>query len=78
MLQQALSGKATVDKLEDDFEIVFTFRATCARLPDFSYRDHMEMWVLSKEMSTLEFPTMDQWKEVENFGRTKYTLHAQG
>ena len=76
-MQQCLLGKEIVDKLADDFEIVFTFRATCARLLDFSLKDHVEMWVLSKEMSTLEFRTMDQWKAIENFGRTKYTLYAQ-
>ena len=75
-MQQSLLGKEIVDKLTYDFEIVFTFRATCARLPEFSYRDHVEMWVLSKETSTLELPNTDQRKAVRNFGRTKYVLHA--
>ena len=77
-MQQALSRKEIVDKMADDFKIVFTFRAMCARLPDFSYREHVVMRVLSKETSTLEFPTTDLWKEFEKFGSTKYTLHAQG
>ena len=52
-MHQSLSGKTIVDKLEDDFEIVFDFKAMCARLPYFSYRDHVELCVLSKEMFTL-------------------------
>ena len=56
-MQKSLSGKEIVDKLADDFKIVFNFRATCAWIPNFSYRDHMEMQVLLKETSTLELPT---------------------
>ena len=29
-MQHSLSGKVIVDKLGDDFEILFAFRATCA------------------------------------------------
>ena len=77
-MRLSLLGKEIVDKMVDESEIMFTFRATCTRIPDFSYRDHVEMRVLSKEMSTLELPTADQWKKVEKFGRTKYVLHTQG
>ena len=32
-MQQSLSGKAIVEKLVDDFEMIFAFKSTCARLP---------------------------------------------
>ena len=75
-MQQSLSRKKIVDKLADDFEMVFAFKATCARFPDYSYRDHVKLRVLSKEMFTLDLPSMDQWKTIEKYGRFKYTLHA--
>ena len=77
-MQQSLSRKTIIDKLADELEIVLTFNATCARLPNFSYRDHVEIGVLSKDISTLELPTIYHWKSVEKFWRIKYVLHAQG
>ena len=47
-MQQSLSGKTIVDKLEYDFEILFSFKDTCAHLLYFSYRDHVELGVLVK------------------------------
>ena len=75
-MQQSLSCKTIVDKLSEDFEILHTFRATCVQLPEFSYVDHVELRVLAKEMASLELPTVDQWKTVEKYGRTKYRLRG--
>ena len=47
-MQQSLSGKKILDKLADDFEMIFSFKSTCAHLPDFSYRAHVELQVLTK------------------------------
>ena len=76
-MNQSLSGKLIVDQLADEFEILFSFKKSCAHLQSYSYKDHIELCVLAKEMSTLELPSPDQWKIVERFKRTKYTLHAQ-
>ena len=65
-----------MEKMVDDFEMVFSFKATCAHLLDCSYMDHMEMRVLLKEMFTLDLPFVDQGKIVKKYGRSKYTLHA--
>ena len=73
-MQQYLSGKTIVEKLSKDFEIINTFRATCAQLPPISYVDHVELRVLAKEMASLELPTVDRWKTIEKFGKTKYKL----
>ena len=47
-MHQSLSGKAIVDKLADAFEMIFDFKAMCAHLTNFSYRDHVELRVLAK------------------------------
>ena len=75
-MQQSLSGKGIVEKLADDFEIVFTFKATCAHFTDYSYRDHVELCVLSRETSTLELPYVDQWKSLDKYGKSKDILQA--
>ena len=74
-MQQSLSGKVVVDKLARDFEMLFDFKATCAKLSDFSYVENVELRVLAKEMINLDLPAIDQWKIIENFGKSKYRLH---
>ena len=73
-MQQSLFVKTIVEQLSKDFEIFNTFRATCAQLPEISYMDHVKLRAQAKEMDSLELPTVDQWKTVENFGKTKYKL----
>ena len=75
-MNQSLSGKTIVDKLADDFEIFFAFKEACVHIKNYSYRDHIELHVLEKEFSTLEMPSLDQWNTLENFKRTKYSLHT--
>ena len=76
VMNQSLAGRIIVDKLANEFEIFFTFKEACAHLQNYSYRDHIELRTLAKEMSTLEVPSLGQWKTIEKFGRTKYTLHT--
>ena len=71
-MQQYFSRKTTIDKLLEDFEMLFAFRATCAQLPYFPCVEHVELKVLEKEMAILDLPTVDQWKKIENYG--KYML----
>ena len=59
-MQQYFSGNTKVDKLPEDFEIVYSFRATCAQLLEFSYVEHVELRVLAKEMAILKLPTIEQ------------------
>ena len=56
-----------IDKLARDFEMLFDFKATCAKLPDLSYPKNMEIRVLAKEMISLDMPAADQWKTIENY-----------
>ena len=74
-MQQSLSGKVIVDKLSYAFELLFSFKSTCAWFPYFSYREHVELRVLEKEMASLDLPSIDQWKLVEKYGISKYKMH---
>ena len=77
-MQQSLARNIIVKKIADEFELVFTFRATCTKFSDFLYRDHVELCVLEKEVFVLYLSTVAQWKAVNKFGRSKYILHAKG
>ena len=73
-MNQSLSGKMIVDKLANRFEMFFYFKEACAHLKNYSYKDHVELHMLLKEMFTLYFPSTNQWKTLEKYGRSKYTL----
>ena len=77
-MTQSLIGGIIVDKLEDEFEVLFAFTEACASLQIFSYQDHFQLRILEKELATVELPTLDQWKTVERFGRTRYLLNTPG
>ena len=74
-MQQSLSGKIVVDKLAEYIEMLFTFKSICAKFLDFSYVENVELRVLEKEIVNLYFPSINQWKTVEQFGKNKYKLH---
>ena len=75
-MQQYLSGKIIINELSKYFEILHTFRATCTQLPEISYKDHVELRVVAKKMTSLGLPTVDQWKIVEKYGKNKYRVHG--
>ena len=43
-MEQALSGKVVFDKLANDFELRFDFKATQPKVPMTSYLEAMELW----------------------------------
>ena len=59
-----------------EFEMFFVFKEAYARLQNYSYKDNVELHMFSKEMTTLDLPSMDQWKTVEKYGRSNCTLHG--
>ena len=63
-----------IDKLAGDFEMLFSFKATCAKLPDFSYSENVELRVLAKDMINLYLPAIDEWKIIENYRKIEYKL----
>ena len=44
------------DKLAEEFELLFYFKATCAKVPNLSYAESMELRVLAHEMVVADFP----------------------
>ena len=73
-MQQPLSRRIVVDKVVGYFEMLFDFKATCAKLPYFSYVENVELRVLEKYMINMGLLIVDQWKKIENFGKSKYKL----
>ena len=66
MQHQFLSRKTVIDKLTVNFEMLFDFKAICTNFPEFSYVENVELSVMEKEMISLDLPTTDQWKLVDN------------
>ena len=73
-MQQALSGRVVFDKLVEEFKLLFDFKVVCAKVPNFSYADNMDLKVLAHEMVVAHFPNSKHWREVQQYGSTKYKL----
>ena len=74
-MTQSLTWKVIIEKLAIYFEILDQIGIIGAKLSLISYVDHIELRVLAKEITSLEVPSGDRWKTIENFGRMKYKLH---
>ena len=48
--QQLLSGKTVIRKLSREFELLFDFKTLCAKLPEPSYLENLELEVLAEEV----------------------------
>ena len=44
-MQQSFSSRTVCDKLSSEFELLFDFKATCAKAPETSYPETMELKV---------------------------------
>ena len=75
-LEKGLIGKAIVDKLTEDFEILQKFLIIRRWLPKVSYEAYMELEVSIQEMMECDTPSTEQWKAIERFGKMKYILHS--
>ena len=75
MQHQSLFGKTMIYKLTIDFEMLFDFKSICTKLLELSYAENMELSIMAKEMISLDMPTTDQWKLVDNYGKSKHNLH---
>ena len=64
-----------IDKLTGDFEMLYDFKAICTKLLEFSSVEKVELSIMAKEKISLDLPTTDQWKLVDNYGKSKYRLH---
>ena len=74
-LKKWMIGKVIVDKLIEDFEILQKFLIIRGWLPKVSYESYMELEVSIWEMIEYDIPSVEQWRAIEIFGKTKYILH---
>ena len=58
-MTQSLTEKVIIDKLVVDFEILDLFIIIGAKIIPISYVDHMDLRVLSKEMTSHEVSSRD-------------------
>ena len=75
-LVKVLIGKAIVEKLTEDFEILDRFLIIKKGLPAMSYESYVDLEVSIREMIEYDTPNVEKWKIVEKFGKTKYILHS--
>ena len=61
-------------KLAGEFESLFDFKVACAKVPNFSYADNMELRVLAHDMVVADLPKPEHWREVQQYGSSKYKL----
>ena len=73
-MQHALFGKNIIDKLAREFELLYDFKATCAIVPNFLYIENMQLRVLAHDMVVVNFPGLDQWRSIEQYGSNKFRL----
>ena len=64
-MQQSLSGKVIFDKLTMNFELLFDFKAACAKTPKTSYLKTMELKALAYNMAVVPLPGPDLWKVIQ-------------
>ena len=62
------------DKFAKEFELLFDFKVTCAKVPNISYADNMELRVLAHEMVVAYLPNPEHWRTIQQFGSNKYKL----
>ena len=62
------------DKLAEKFEFLFDFKVACAKVPNFSYPDNMDLRVLEHEMVVAYSTNHEHWRAVQQYGSTKYKL----
>ena len=74
-MQQALLGKVIFDKLANDFELWFDFKATCSKVPRASYPEAMELKAQAYDMVVVPLPGPDAWRIIYQYGSTKLKAH---
>ena len=70
-----LKGEEIIDKLGDDFSIMYQFQIIKEGLPPIYFSSCVELEVLQREIGSFEFPLQKHWNEVEKFGKMKYTVY---
>ena len=71
-MQQSLLGRTIFNKLANEFELLFDFKATCAKAPETSYPETMELKVQALDMAVTNFIDPDQWRLNQQYGSSKF------
>ena len=74
-LVKGLTRKIIMDKLIEDFEILQIFLIVRGGFPVVSYEAYVDLEVSIREMTEYDTTSVEQWRTVERFGKTKYILH---
>ena len=74
-MEQSMLGKVVFDKLTMDFELLFDFKATCAKVPETSYPKMMELKAQAYDMVVVTLPGPDLWRIIQLYGSTKFKMH---
>ena len=64
------------DKLDEEFELLFDFKISCAKVLNISYANNMDLRVLAHEMVVADLPNLEHWRAIQQYGSTKYKLHT--
>ena len=73
-MEGVLKEEEIIDKLGDDFSIMYQFQIIKEALPPIYFSSCVELEVLQRELS-FEFPIQKKRNEVEKFGKMKYTIY---
>ena len=63
-MQQPLSENIIFDKLANEFELLFDFKATCAEVLETSYSKTMELKAQAFDMEVVTLPGPDLWRAI--------------
>ena len=74
-MQQSLLGNIIFDKLANEFELLFYFKATCAENLETSYPKMMELKAQAFDMTAATLPSLDLWRSIQQYGSAKFKTH---
>lgn len=66
-MEKHLKGQTIVDKLSDDFELLFYFKEIKNNLPPPSYMLSMELEFMTREMVSFEYLMANSWMNILKF-----------
>ena len=72
-MEQALSRKVVFEKVENDFELWFEFKATRSKVPMTSYSEAIELRAQAYDMVAAQLPGSNTWKTICQFGSVQLT-----
>ena len=72
-MEQVFSRKVVFEKVENDFELWFEFKATRSKVPMTSYSEAMELRAQAYDMVAMPLPGFVTWKTIHHYGAIQLT-----